>query len=259
MIKTNVIYCVILVQFFFFRMKIYSVDTLKNKAVSVSATQELRALFEITKPNRQAAWHNRLMTCLPHAIFTSGEPEIIFNPAGLTYYNLALTEPLSETDNGITSYTIPELIDSFLINEGVGIAIETQTPERAIDLSYGDVLGFHLYRTFAEPEVHPFKTDKPRVRLIREGANIVISDVPAQILPTTTINLLEAIMHHLGINDPKIKLVFLPETEQHELVFSIDTHQFDTSKIQALIQKLGWFLPRYYSYLACDLNEPTCG
>jgi hypothetical protein len=227
----------------------------KNKAYSVSTTKELKALIEIDNTNRQAAWHDRLITCLPHAIFTSGEPEIIFNPAGLTYYNLELTETIPEKDSGITSYTIPQLVDTFLINEGVGIAIEARSPRRAIDLSYGDVLGFYLYRTFAEPEDHPFKTDKPRARIIREGTDILISDVPSQILPATSIKLLEAIMQHFDINNSKIKLVYLPETEQHELVFSIDKNQFSPSNTQALVQRLGWFLPRYYSYLACDLNN----
>lgn len=227
----------------------------KNKTYSVSATKELKALIEIDNTNRQAAWHDRLITCLPHAIFTSGEPEIIFNPAGLTYYNLELTETIPEKDSGITSYTIPQLVDTFLINEGVGIAIEARSPRRTIDLSYGDVLGFYLYRTFAEPEDHPFKTDKPRARIIREGTDILISDVPSQILPATSIKLLKAIMQHFDINNSKIKLVYLPETEQHELVFSIDKNQFSPSKTQALVQKLGWFLPRYYSYLACDLNN----
>ncbi|KTD70750.1 hypothetical protein Lste_0528 [Legionella steelei] len=230
-------------------------DKPKNKMTSVSATQELRALFEIDNSNRQAAWYNRLITCLPHAVFTSGDPEIIFNPAGLTYYNLELTESIPEDCSTITSYTIPELIDTFLINEGVGIAIEARNPKQAIDLSYGDILGFHLYRTFAEPEDHPFKTDKPHAHLIREGTDILISDVPVQILPVTSIKLLEALMHHFGINDAKVKLVYLPETEQNELVFSIDQNQSAPEKIQTLIQKLGWFLPRYYSYLACDLNN----
>ncbi|MBN9227819.1 MULTISPECIES: hypothetical protein [Legionella] len=230
-------------------------DKPKNKMTSVSATQELRALFEIDNSNRQAAWYNRLITCLPHAVFTSGDPEIIFNPAGLTYYNLELTESIPEDCSTITSYTIPELIDTFLINEGVGIAIEARNPKQAIDLSYGDILGFHLYRTFAEPEDHPFKTDKPHAHLIREGTDILISDVPVQILPVTSIKLLEALMHHFGINDAKVKLVYLPETEQNELVLSIDQNQSAPEKIQTLIQKLGWFLPRYYSYLACDLNN----
>lgn len=230
-------------------------DTPEKKAASVLATQELRALFKIDKINRKAAWYNRLITCLPHAIFTSGEPEIIFNPEGLTYFNLELTETIPEIGSTITNYTIPELIDSFLINEGVGIAIEARNPKQAIDLSYGDVLGFHLYRTFAEPEDHPFKTDKPHADIIREGTDILISDVPSQILPATSIKLLEAIMQHFGIKDTKVKLVYLPETEQYELVFPIDKNQFAPSKIQALLQKLGWFLPRYYSYLACDLNN----
>ncbi|MCW8472101.1 hypothetical protein OQJ19_15820 [Fluoribacter gormanii] len=230
-------------------------DTLENKPASVSATQELKALFEIDKTNRQATWYNRLMTCLPYAIFTSGEPEIIFNPAGLTFYNLELTETLSEVGSTVTRYTIPELIDTFLINEGVGIAIEARNPKQAIDLSYGDVLGFHLYRTFAEPENHPFKTDKPHAHIIRKDVDIIISDVPAQILPTTSIKLLEAIMQHFGINDAQVKLVYLPETEQQELVFSIDKNQFEPRKMQELLQKMGWFLPRYYSYLACDLNN----
>ena len=230
-------------------------DIPKNKAIAASATQELKALFEIDNTNRKTAWYSRLITCLPHAIFTSGEPEIIFNPAGLTYYNLELTETVLEEGNIITSYTIPELIDTFLINEGVGIAIEARNPKQAIDLSYGDVLGFHLYRTFAEPENHPFKTEKPHPDIIREGTDLLISDVPAQILPASSIKLLEAIMQHFGIDDPKIKLVYLSETDQHELVFSIDKNQFTPSQIQALLQKLGWFLPRYYSYLACDLNN----
>ncbi|VEB37880.1 Uncharacterised protein [Legionella sainthelensi] len=229
-------------------------DKPENKATSVSATQELRALFEINNTNRQAAWYQRLITCLPYAVFTSGEPEIIFNPAGLTYYNLELRETISK-DNSIPSYTIPELIDTFLINEGVGIAIEARNAKQAIDLSYGDVLGFHLYRTFAEPEDHPFKTNKPHASIIREGTDILISDVPAQILPANSIKLLEAIMLHFGIQEAKIKLAYLPETEQHELVFSIDKNQFAPGKIKVLIQKLGWFLPRYYSYLACDLND----
>lgn len=230
-------------------------DTHENKAASSLATQELRALFKIDPINRKDAWYHRLITCLPHAIFTSGEPEILFNPAGLTYYNLELTEAIPEKNSTITNYTIPDLIDSFLINEGVGIAIEARNPKQAIDLSYGDVLGFHLYRTFTEPEDHPFKTDKPRAHIIREGADILISDVPGQILPTTSIKLLEGIMQHFGINDTTVKLVYLPETEQHELVFPIDKNQFEPSKIQALLQKLGWFLPRYYSFLACDLNN----
>lgn len=230
-------------------------DKSENKAASVSATQELRALFAIDNCNRQAAWYNRLVTCLPHAVFTSGEPEIIFNTAGFTYYNLEFTESMPNEGSTVTTYTIPELIDTFLINEGVGIAIEARNPKQAIDLSYGDVLGFHLYRTFAEPEAHPFKTEIPHPYIIREGTDLLISDVPAQILPATSIKLLEAIMQHFGIHDAKIKLVYLPETDQHELVFSIDKKQFPPNKIQALLQKLGWFLPRYYSYLACDLND----
>lgn len=236
-------------------MKIESMDTPENKAVSISATQELKALFLIDNTNRQAAWYKYFIRCLPLSLFTSGEPEIIFNPAGFTYYNLELPETIPEEGSTIRRYTIPELIDTFLINEGVGIAIEARNPKQAIDLSYGDVLGFHLYRTFAEPEDHPFKTDTPHAHTIREGTDILISDVPAQILPATTIKLLEAIMQHFGINDTQIKLVYLPETEQYELVFSIDKNQFAPTQIQALLQKLGWFLPRYYSYLACDLNN----
>lgn len=225
-----------------------------NTPTSVSATQELRALLEIDNTNRRASWYNCLTNCLPYAIFTSSEPEIIFNPAGLTYYNLELAG-LFEDRSIITNYTIPELIDTFLINEGVGIAIEARHPTQAIDLSYGDILGFHLYRTFTEPENHIFNTNKPHVSIIREGIDILISDVPKQILPTSSIELLEAIMQHYDLNDPKVKLIYLPETEQHELVFSIDKNQLAPGKIQTLLQKLGWFLPRYYSWLVCDLNN----
>lgn len=252
--KVNVIFCIILIQYFFKTTKTYSVLTPQKKEASVSATKELKALFEITTTNRHTAWNNRLITCLPHAIFTSGEPEIIFNPAGLTYYNLELTEAIPENSKTSTNYAIPELIDTFLINEGVGIAIEARNPKRAIDLSYGDILGFHLYRTFAEPEGHPFKTDKPHARIILKDADIIVSDVPTQTLPAPSMNLLKAVMRHFGINDPKVKLVYIPKTEQHELVFSIDKGQLAPSKTQTLIQKLGWFLPRYYSYWACDLT-----
>ncbi len=226
-----------------------------DKTASIAITKELKALFEIAAANRQAAWHQRLITCLPHAIFVSGESDIIFNPAGLTYYNLELCGTNAENDPNITRYTLPELIDTFLINEGVGIAIEARNPEHAIDLSYGDVLGFHLYRSFAEPKEHPFKTDKPRAGIIREGADLLINEVPAEVLPATTISLLEAVMQHFGIDEPKIRLIYLPETEQQELVFSIKADEFTQEQAQALVQKLGWFLPRYYSCLACNLDD----
>ncbi len=118
-------------------------------------------------------------------------------------------------------------------------------------------MGFYLNRTFAEPEEHLFQTDKPRAKAIREGVDILISDVPESILPDTSITLLTEIMRHFGIPEPEIKLVYLPETEQHELVFSVPSSLFSAEKTQALVQKLGWFLPRFYSYLACDLSEIT--
>jgi hypothetical protein len=228
-------------------------NTLKYKATSVSATKELRALLEIELTNRGASWYHCLTRCLPYALFTSGEPEILFNPAGLTYYNLELTS-IPEDPSLITGHTIPELIDTFLINEGVGIAIEARNPKQAIDISYGDLLGFHLYRTFGEPEDHLFKTNTPHASVIRQGIDILISAVPEDILPTTSLELLDAIVQHYGLEDARIKLIYLPETVQYELVFSIGNNQLTPRKKQALLQKLGWFLPRYYSCLICDLS-----
>ena len=230
-------------------------DTAKYSEASITATQELSALLEISKKNRQVAWHHRLITCLPQALFTSAEPEIIFNPAGFTYYNLKIATQAEKEDDKQICYTLPKLIDSFLIREGVGIAIEAQTPQKAIDLAYGDVLGFHLYHTFAEPKKHPFKTDKPRAGMVRAGSELVINEVPNEILPAVSISLLHSILQHLKVKTPEIKLLHLPETAQNELVFSVDGNQFSQSEQQALIQKLGWFLPRYYSYLVCDLDN----
>lgn len=62
-------------------------------------------------------------------------------------------------------------------------------------------------------------------------------------------------MKHYGLNDGKVKLIYLPDTERDELVFSIDKNQLAPSKIQTMIQKSGWLLPGYYSYLVCDLNN----
>lgn len=226
-----------------------------NDEVSVKATRELIALFEIDNDNRQAAWHQRLIACLPHAVFSAAQPQIIFNPSGMTYYNLKLDENNRKNDNSEPGYHIPELIDTFLIHEGVGIAINADRPKHAIDLSYGDIVGFHLYRSFAEPDAHPFKSDKPRAHLISHDDDILVKEVPEQVLPSASIKLLTAIMQHYGINSPQIKLIYLKESEQHELVFSYDAEQLEIDKSQQLLQKLGWFLPRYYTYCACNLNK----
>ena len=250
----RVICWLILLQCHFY-LRLIKMDTQDKESASVIASKELKALFEITNTNRRTAWHHRLIACLPHAVFSAGKPEIIYNDSGLTYYNLELDEDISKSSENANRYTVPELIDTFLINEGVGIAIEARNPERAIDLSYGDVLGYHLYRTFAEPDDHPFKTDKPRAQRIREGADILINHVPAEVLPAASIKLFEGIMAHFAINDPQIKLIYLPETDQHELVFSVNKEQLSPRKTQTLMQTLGWFLPRYYSYLATDMND----
>ncbi|WP_255464179.1 hypothetical protein [Legionella sp. PC997] len=65
--------------------------------------------------------------------------------------------------------------------------------------------------------------------------------MPAQIQPSTSVKLLEAILQHFGINDAKVKLVYLPGNDLHELVFSIGKNQFTSSKTHALLKKLGWF------------------
>lgn len=221
---------------------------------AIAATLELNALFEIDKTHRKTAWHHRLMNCLPHALFHSGEPEIIFNKAGLTYFNLQLSHTAEPERNDKTTYSIPELIDSFLIAEGTGIAIEARNPKQAIDMSYGDILGFHLHRTFAEPAKHLFQSDKPRAQVISADAEVLINDVPPEILPTVSLKLLQEIMRHFGVDEPSIKWLYLPETEQNELVFSIKPALFTAEQTQALMKRLGWFLPRYYSYLACDID-----
>lgn len=229
--------------------------SLENQAIA--ATLELKALLEIDPNNRRGAWHGRLMTCLPQAIFSCGEPDIIFNSAGFTYYNLEI--PTIDAEGNITGdnkrYHLPELIDTFLITEGVGIVLEARHPQQTIDMSYGDILGFHLHRTFAEPQEHIFQTDKPAIDIIREGAEIIIEQISEQILPANTLSLLEAVLQHFGVATPEIKLLYFPETQQHELIFSLEADSFSAQETQLLLQKLGWFLPRYYSYSISDLNN----
>ena len=215
---------------------------------------ELNALLDISPENRKGAWSHRLAFCLPRATFTSGEPDIIFNPQGLTYYNLKLLEGSSVSEDA-KRYQLPELIDGFLIHEGVGIAIESSNPKRTIDLSYGDILGFHLHRSFDEPVEHLFKTDKPRASIIDKGVDVILSDVSPEVLPATVNTLLKAIMTHIGIKQPEIKMMYLPAMEQYELIFGIDNSQLSTEKRHHFIQKLGWFLPRYYAFTACDLSQ----
>lgn len=214
-------------------------------------TREIAALLSIPQENRRHAWFARLASCLPHATFEGGTPELVYNPDGFTYFSLELPQ----TKDDKQPYTILELAYKFVLPEGVGVIIEARDPEKTLDLSYGDILGLTLNGSFGEPNAHLFKTDGPRCKTLPPGTECLLSEPPESVLPSQTKALLLEIMAHYEIKAPEIKLAYLPAREQHELLFSITPQIMkSTEAALELSKRIGWFLPRYYAYLCCDIE-----
>lgn len=215
----------------------------------LAKTGALYELISVPEADRGEDWSAAFLANLPAASFRCGNPQIIQGPDGFPYFQLFLPEPGVE----FQCYVIDRMKDDFLLERGLGVAINPTNTGPAWVLSYGDVLNFHLHNEFYSTGETPFS--KQLSDEVTESEEEVMIGQPSELLlPQLTRNILRDYLTSNGVDSPKVLLMMRrlnsgPGISQ-DLVFNITPQNFDSEETyRSVMQLLAWFLPRHYSFV----------
>lgn len=223
----------------------------------LNKTNAIFHLVQVPQADRDEQWQHSLLENLPEASFRCGNPQVVSGPDGFPYFQLLLPEPYQN----FQCFVIDKMKDDFLLANGYGVVINPTAENADWVLSYGDILNFHLTKTFYTKEQTAF-SKKTGDETIREEEKVMIGQPSETILPRQTRKLISDFLKTNGIPTPKVLLMMRHVDEGKEvsqdIVFNISPQSFDTEKeYQKVMQTIAWYLPRHYSFVGMD--EKTLG
>jgi hypothetical protein len=223
----------------------------------LAKTQEIFRLLKTPHSERDDAWNQEFLSHLAAASFRCGNPQVITGPDGYPYVQLLMPEP----GQSFQCYVIDRMKDDFLLERGFGVVINPTSGQPDWVLSYGDILNLHLSRAFYTPGETPFSSEV-RDEVIKEAEEVMIGQPSAAILPPATRKLLSEYLALNGVSSPKVALMMRRTNGgagvSQDLAFNLTPEQFtDEQTYRLVMQGLGWYLPRHYSFVG--LNESALG
>ncbi|WP_053058285.1 hypothetical protein [Pedobacter sp. BMA] len=223
----------------------------------LSKTGVLFELTQVAPEQRDAAWVDAFLGNIAQASFRCGEPQIITGPDGFPYFQLFLPEP----NKSFQCYVIDQMKDDFLLDAGYGVVINPSPTHADWVLTYGDILNYHLNKTFYTDTETPF-SKKVMDETIAENEQIMIGQPSEAILPLQTRKVIKEFLELNGVKQPKVLLMVREQAggqgTTQDIVFNITPKDFsDEETYRGVMQTIGWFLPRHYSFVG--MNEQGVG
>jgi hypothetical protein len=214
----------------------------------LNKTAILSTLFETPKPQRDEQWTKAFLENVVDASFACGDPKVIGGPDGFPYFDLHIPEP----DKPFQCFVIRHMIGDFLLQNGFGVVINPKKPEPDWAFSHGDIVNYHLrgefYTTVSTPPL-------PATEVLEKEERVLIGQPSESMLPMTVRQNMARYLEWKKIRDVKI-LLMSRQGEQgmrQELVFNLTPDRFAShQEYEAIMQSLGWFLPRHYLYVSMD-------
>lgn len=218
----------------------------------LAKTEILYKLVETPQNERDETWQNAFLENISQASFSCGNPQIITGPDGFSYFQLFLPEP----NQSFQCYVIERMKDDFLLSSGFGVVINPTATNADWVLSYGDVLNFHLNKTFYTTTETPFSTERG-VETITEDEEVMIGQPSEAILPQQTRHVIAEFLKMNGVKTPKILLMMRHRQDgngvSQDIVFNLTPKDFkDDSTYRTVMQTISWYLPRHYSFVGMD-------
>ena len=212
-------------------------------------TAQIEQLFQRPQEERDEAWVLEFYRAAADASFKCIAPQVVQGPDGFPYVKLELPTP----GERFQCYVLRHMMDDFLLDKGLGVVIIGADQQPLWVFSYGDILNLHLHGAFEA--THPIFTPKRHDETL-QGERKVWQGEPAQdILPACARNAIAAMLKRF-YDEPRLTLLYHAEEENYELAFNATPDKFaDMDTFRAVLQQIGWFLPRYYAYCAAEENE----
>lgn len=218
-------------------------------------TQAIWNLCQVAHEQRDDQWRARFLGSVAEASFRCGDPQVIEGPDGFPYFQLLLPEP----ETVFRCYVVDKMKDEFLLDHGLGVAIN---PDRAAPdwvFSYGDIVNYHLTGEFYSPS--DAAADLPRQEVIEKEEDALVGQPSEEYLPAAARRAIREHLLRVGIRDPRILLMsrVVGSAMVQELVFDLSPDRFPSEEhYRVVMQSLAWYLPRHYTYVSVrgsDLGE----
>lgn len=212
-------------------------------------TAIIHQLTSVPVESRTQDWMMALTHNITHASFRCGEPQVIQGPDGYPYFGLYIPEPGKEFE----CFVIDKMKDDFLLSQGLGIVLHPDKENPDVVFTYGDVVNYHLNGHFFYND-NSFGAGE-KTETIEEDEEVMVGNPDEKTVPAATRSVLRQFFASNGVTNPKIMMMLRKKSEKmyRDVVFNITPEMFDNQDhFNAVMQAVGWFLPRHYTYLSIE-------
>ncbi|SEO03987.1 hypothetical protein SAMN05216436_12951 [bacterium A37T11] len=213
-------------------------------------TAILSDLFNISHQSRDGEWKTNFLSHVAEASFACGQPQILQGPDRFPYFNLQIPEP----NRPFQCYVVKHIIQDFILDQGIGIAINANKGQPDWVFTYGELINYYLNEEFYSPIP---KTSLPKEETLSHSEQVLMGQPSESFLPAKSRTVIRNFLTQQGINDVKIMLMsrnYGGEIIQ-ELVSNLTPSKVGNDHYEVLSRYLKWFLPNHYSFIAMDENS----
>ncbi|MEZ0450030.1 hypothetical protein ACR78Z_21340 [Sphingobacterium thalpophilum] len=222
-----------------------------NRLGDLEKTIIINNLMEVPFGERDEEWRDTFLTNIAASTLKLAETEVVIGPDGFPYFQLES----APKDQNFQAFVIKNRLKDFVLPKGFGIAINTQYENPDWVFTYGDLVNYFLNDEFyTDNSIFSRKNEQT---VIGKDEEILVGQPSEVILPQVARAQLREFLDYYGVKNPKVMLIARNYKDEkkvsQDLVFNIVANQFRTEKeFTDIMEAIGWFLPRHYSYIGLD-------
>lgn len=207
-------------------------------------TALLDNLFLTPHEQRNPEWQTAFLSNIEDASFACSDPQVMSGPDGFPYFVLNTPEPNKEFQCFVVKHMVPD----FILENGIGIVVNPSKGQPDWVFTYGELVNYHLRKEFySESKNWYIQTENQ----VNGDEQLLVAQPSEYIIPLQTRNIMKQYLKQYTNAEVKILLTNRAEGEEflQQLVFNLTPSDFQTEEnFNGVMQNLGWFLPRHYTY-----------
>ena len=224
----------------------------------ISKTYIVVQLFNTPREERDDKWRQQFYENVATASFAWDTPQVLTGPDGFPYFILLTPEE----NKPFESFCIKNMTEDFLLDRGWGIVFNP-AEGGATDwvFTHGDLVNLHLNNHFFSPLDNAASEDikfLKNVSVTTKKEQVMVAQPSDHYLPRPTRHALKTFLQSKGIKKPKLMMLSCMNGKKitRKLAFNIDPKNYPVvSKLDHLMQQVGWFLPNDYIIIPLPANS----
>lgn len=217
----------------------------------ITKTQKMVDLFSVSQNDRDENWTKSFYENVKTASYACGNPQIFNGPDGFPYFVLKTPE----ANKPFESFCIQNMKDDFLLDKGLGVAINPNDTSVDWVFSYGDIVNLQINKELLT-KIDNIQIEKEVT--IQKDEKVLLAQPSETFLPRQARQNLKSFLQSIGNKRPQIMMVCRTIEGQviQELAFNIFREDFQTTdQLNFRLKQISWFLPRHYVVLSLPKNS----